>query len=1337
MDLKEYQFKVLDIDPNSSVEDVKKAYKRKVLEYHPDKNPNNPNAKENFQLIQKAYEILSKDEESGSQVNYDSDDSNEDFTFEDGTKISNEYRSKIKKWIEEYNNDLIIEDNFTEELITITSNLIAKFGHLEQISTKYVECDVCHQTFLNVINHREDVVSTYTSLFDNPFIPRLDALLRKKIHQTIWYWNPTTPQHTNLLCSNEWNQLVSYVEQIIEPIQIVTNPPLYNVYLDRTSELYKSIDKLASLLASAEYIKYLPDRTVVQSLRHAFDNKNMSQMSTKNNDNGRSPSGSKVNMFEHKQTILNNYMDANDLYYIVQTPPDRVQMWTQRECNICEKKFNIFRRKSHCQMCGTLQCKNCQSLQTIPHLGYIYPVKICKKCIEQRLKIDIKILMNYVIKRMLNIENTRIGVILALIQSYNYSDTDTFFQTVGTHFSTLKNYTLALQAYSYARLDCSEWFKFAFDACTSSNYALLLTCINTLTKLYKKDKEFWIEKSDEYEKMSNSTSTINEYTILSLVCYEYAETTSENLLKICFKYDKSDQCDKCLFYLLYLNKTIKINWNVMGQKLLKESKNHHRLVMFFFQLAELSTDSWIDILNILCTEGEYNKVALLLNSLDKLILCELNKSHVENHVLYCLLKMLVNESVDDWLCDVVSLKSNTNTTSRTVWCLAFIHVSFKVESWITLRNHYFRQKQNDKWLLCHKMGHLLNEPTDEMLVDAQMLEENEQLAFEILSLSANTDWRMLGDDYFEKQNYHLALSIYLQQNDDDIFRYLLLKAQCLTDEGDHDTAILYNTAVYKKNKKNYDLLPTVIHSICRLLLIKAEDVVDILISTMKVYHCKSNKLNLYKLHLLLINELSEPTCISGGIHFLNNTYPEKKNTELDALTISINEHINRMVGKNIRYAIEHGSFTKLAQQLTQINNAQILRIIVDEKNLGILPNNQRAMTHLIRAQISKLENNSLEVVKELEQALLCYYSTDETLIDAVVLLLKNVSIQHRILTDITNLNLNLKSNVDFIDPLMTPTIISNIALPKLCVYTQALKKSNHSLNLIRKYEKSILKRSDHLNLAFTYFDMCTTTQNSTSMIANFVMASIHFYQLMNSTCSIDNIAEIYAYRNTIVECCSIVYFMAKRRVGPHMQIYFYKLAITLIIKSNQILKRYLPKQKGSTQVVILKTQSLFITKVLEDLVTTCELAPLTELPTSGTFDTLYMDLIGANCLSKCLEQMETIYSQYLLFSGICNGWIDDKKFDTYRLNCMNSLLDTRQWTMNDVQLLLDYSLVPRTNDGWLTNTVQPLNIHGKYTTNDTNGNRSMFKDTVSNEKHVNNTIVQIIKTDVQCDICVD
>ena len=55
-------FEILEISPLSSKNDIKKAYKKLALIYHPDKNKNDINAKNKFMLINKAYETLTNEE---------------------------------------------------------------------------------------------------------------------------------------------------------------------------------------------------------------------------------------------------------------------------------------------------------------------------------------------------------------------------------------------------------------------------------------------------------------------------------------------------------------------------------------------------------------------------------------------------------------------------------------------------------------------------------------------------------------------------------------------------------------------------------------------------------------------------------------------------------------------------------------------------------------------------------------------------------------------------------------------------------------------------------------------------------------------------------------------------------------------------------------------------------------------------------------------------------------------------------------------------------------------------------------------------------------------------
>lgn len=55
-------YQILEVSSQADLSEIKKSYRRLAKQYHPDRNPDNPNAERMFKELCGAYEILSDEE---------------------------------------------------------------------------------------------------------------------------------------------------------------------------------------------------------------------------------------------------------------------------------------------------------------------------------------------------------------------------------------------------------------------------------------------------------------------------------------------------------------------------------------------------------------------------------------------------------------------------------------------------------------------------------------------------------------------------------------------------------------------------------------------------------------------------------------------------------------------------------------------------------------------------------------------------------------------------------------------------------------------------------------------------------------------------------------------------------------------------------------------------------------------------------------------------------------------------------------------------------------------------------------------------------------------------
>jgi molecular chaperone DnaJ len=128
-------YEILGVAKNATKDEIKKAYKKLAMQFHPDKNPNNKEAEEKFKEISHAADILLDDEKRSKYDRFGSTDSNQ-FNPDD---MVNDLFSQFFKQRKRQNDE--IEPIVLKHKISIKDYYLKKE---QKISFKRKEiCEIC------------------------------------------------------------------------------------------------------------------------------------------------------------------------------------------------------------------------------------------------------------------------------------------------------------------------------------------------------------------------------------------------------------------------------------------------------------------------------------------------------------------------------------------------------------------------------------------------------------------------------------------------------------------------------------------------------------------------------------------------------------------------------------------------------------------------------------------------------------------------------------------------------------------------------------------------------------------------------------------------------------------------------------------------------------------------------------------------------------------------------------------------------------------------------------------------------------------------------------------
>lgn len=1300
-------YTVLGVNPSASEDAIRKAYKKRVLQWHPDKNLNNPDAESLFKMLQKAYETLS-DRQAKEEYDAKSDADNSppqkdllQLSFDNC--LSNIYKDKLDQWMKEYSSIHFV-DNYNEEINAIILSMLEKYQ--EDVQNPIEQCLVCHELIENKDEHMKMRSKDYLSHLEE-YAQDFNTTMRN-LSPKGWNWRPiplaSSSMSQKLLGNTKWE----HFQEIIAKMSIVqetfaSTDNSEEIFYRLLQKIDPQIERMVADLALVNIPLSSPDVTY---LRQLIDSENKTYPSGTDR-------GEKHREYGHICLIRDDtHPILKHLYYDVPQPLSSARTSIKSNyCSNCQVKFHLFNKKESCRMCSKQICKKCILWQTCRHLGYVMPVIICQSCVEKKKTTIIDTIVHRIDKQMTLKRYEYISEYLALLKTYSFHN-DVFYKSILKRLLASQQYTVAMQHAEHIDQSEDEWLSLTETMVHKNAYHETATCFQMISRRFSLGDQYWISLGDKYRREGIHISMEWKSIKLAILAYRQAGLSFDGILRKAA--GELNAHARCLIvrYVAHANKQASDQWKADG--ILRVIQQHRRSVgICCLHLAQLSISEWAETLQYLIDSSEYNSAAILLLTLNSKVVKEIMTYANPAVRFFCEERNKTGLSLVHRL---ESFLKSENINDIPV-IAALVHVQKTDSIWYTLEQQYLSgKKECNKAMICHQIQSKLNLSVSSDWIDQGILDCC-SMAFEFKDVE-NCNWLNIGDKYVQIRNYEIALQCYCRAargtaaNHAAIHKHILF----LISELPIDIALWYGVVVYKQAQDMSHLICDAAWHITKVLTMNGNRSKQFVISALHLLN-KSNQLVCSSLtamnaHLLASLAVSSKEYVSG-LHLLQTV----SSSESTFITVKqqYEEYIYDQDYKIIQHAMSL-SIIELAVFLKQRTSPKALQNFVNDfrshSSILQLPKLILAKLDLIQAMIYKLKSRYNEFFQSMHQILTHVWHDDIPI--ALAMFLQDPMLMKKGKQLISSKLVHLP-NGDLTE--LSCLIAPIVSTPKITRYQNYLK-DDPMLKLISKYENGILKEmnADRFKSAMAYIDLCMAVSNRTCVASNWILACLHLYgDLLNMFACFESLPRAYAYRNLINELAIHAFLLAREHLAPYVQIYIYKLVLTLLVHTNRHFSELLKScpnssSNGSIENTFSSRSTVITKQILTRLIDFTTFVPVISVPVLLTHDLLCYELVGFDCLYAYLKVMiqdntsnSRYFYDYYLLEGVWDRWIRNENFELIRQQSMKSLLAKKNWTVLHVERILNDRLIPRTSDGWLLNERAPLNLSGPKLYNKVDG----------------------------------